>query len=608
MIEIPTSIQEKLDTVVRQNWRAELVHRVSMAAAVGMLAIIGLIVADVLFGLRSAPIRWAIWVAGLGIIVAAIRYIVIKLPRRNEQLLGAAWKIESSHPAMEERLTSTVQFLNDDSRHNMSPQLINALVDETSISVSSIDAHSIPTRSSQIPATVVAVLATALVFFAAIWPESVLASLKNLVTPWSPYAVPTLSANISPGDVTIAEGDSVTINVTAVDDLDHPTLEIIRGDVVESHAMVATSFEASTFTLADVSQDAVYRIHSGGLYSVPHTITVHPKPLLTAITGHLKFPDYTHLDPLAIDQVIGPIEVPPGTAVTLTATSNDVAVDGVIRWNSESQDVLARKVSDTGSTGSVQFEWTFGVEPETELVGSLAVRSEHDVSSMPHRIEINGLEDSSPRVEITTPSLRQLTMRRDDCLPIRYRVSDDFGVSKIQLILKFGAQGPVAQTCPVPEVQPGDQRSWIGETSLELTDVPADCDEVSLWLRIADNRPDEFGGAQVVESERIHITLDDRADSLGQQQILADRQMIEQSIDRAIEQMWEAAKAAEALQSEQGGAGGRNQAANDRGIKADHPGSRADHIDALRQETAKAKQTLDQLASKLQEESNLFKP
>ena len=447
-----------------------------------------------------------------------------------------------------------------------------------------------------------AALATALVFSVALWPQSVLTSLVNLATPWSDYLVPTLSANISPGDVTIAEGESVNIKVTATDDLDHSRLEIVRGDVVESHSMVATSPIVSTFTLTDVRQDAVYRIHSGGLFSVPHTITVHPQPQLTAMTAQLKFPDYTHLDPLTIERVTEPIVVPAGTEVTLTAMSDDVAARGAIRWNSEPREVIGKRVTDKGSTDSVQFEWTFIIEPETELVGTLGVRSELGVSSVPHPIAIRALDDSAPRIEITTPGLRRLTMRRDSDLPIRYRVIDDFGVSKAELMVKFGKQEPVARACPDPEVHPGDPRGWIGETSLGLPDVPADCHEVSLWLRIADNRPDEFGGAQVIESETIHITLDDRASSFGQQQILADRQMIEKSLERAIEQMREAQAASEALQDAQ------PLTANDPGIKADRPSARPDHIDALRRQTLKAKRTLEQLAKKLHDESNLFQP
>ena len=616
MIELPTSIREKLNTVVRQHWRAELMHRVSVVAVAGLLAIIGLIVADVLFGFRSAPMRWTIWVAGLGITCGAIRYCLVKPPHPNQQLLDAAWKIESSHPGMEERLTSTVQFLNEDSRQNSSYQLIEALVTETSQGVGHIDAEAIPNPSSQIPVALAAVLATAVVCSAALWPQTVLTSLSNLATPWSPYAVPTLSVNIAPGDVTIVEGESISIEVFTSDALDHPTLEIIRDEVIESHAMVATSPEVSTCTLMDVRQDAVYRIHSDGLYSASHTITVHPQPRLKAISGRLKFPDYTHLEPLTIDQMIEPIEVPVGTKVTLTAVSDNVAVAAAIRWNAEPQEIIARKVTDHGSTESVQFEWTFRIEPERDLIGTAEVRSEHGVGSVPLPIEIRALDDTSPRIEITTPGLRQLSMRRDNDLPIRYRVFDDFGFSTTELMVMLGKQEPVARSCPAPEEQPGEQRVWIGATSLDLRDIPADCQELSLWLRVADNRPDEFGGPQAIESEQIHITLDDRADSLGQQQVLADRQMIDQSLQQAIEQMQEGLAASEALQNdpsetEDPNRNGRQEqplATNDLTGNPGHPRSRTDHIDALRQQTLKAKQTLDQLAKKLQDRPSLFQP
>lgn len=600
-IDLPTPIQAKLHTVIRQNARAELTHRVAVAVAFGLLAIIGLIVADVLFELRSTPIRWAIWFSVLGGTVGAGCYFVFKPWRRNAKLIDAAWKIESYHPAMEERLTSSVQLLEEYSSQNSSPQLISALVTETSDGVGCVDAESIPTRSSRIPIAVATALATAFLLATALWPQSVLMSLGNLATPWSPYVAPTLSVTIVPGDVVIAEGESVSIEVIASDVLEHPRLEIIRGEeVVQSHLMVATSPKATEFTLTDVREDAVYRIHSDGLYSVPHAITVHPRPQLNAVSGQFKFPDYTRLDPLTIEQVVGPIEVPAGTDITLTTMSDGVADSGVIRWNSEPHEVIARKVPANDSPEAVQFEWTFKTEPATEMVGTLELRSEHGVSSVPHPIAIRALADSSPKIEMITPNLRQLRLRRDSRLPIRYRVIDDYGVSKSELMVVFGKKEPATRSCQAPEAQPNDPTSWIGATSLELADVPVDCQGVSLWLRIADNRPNEFGGPQVIESERILVTIDDHADSLGQQQILADHQNIQDSLEKAIGQIQEALAAAEALENIP------KQAAKDPRLEADRSESRSDHIDTLRQQTLKSKQTLEQLANELRDESNLF--
>ena len=609
-IELPTSIEEKLHTVLRQTWRAELVYRLAMASAAGLLAIIGLIVVDNLVSLRSTPIRWAIWGTVIVSTVAAVRYVVVQPRRRKEGLLDAAWKIETSHPNIEERLTSTVQFLRDNSSQHASPQLIDALVTETTESVLPIDAESIPNRSSQVLVIMATTLVMALVISVALWPQPVLTSIDNLATPWSPYIVPSLSVTLAPGDVAIAEGDSVNIHATAIDPLEHPTLEITRGDVVESHSMVVTSPESATCTLTDVRQDAVYRVRSGGLFSVPHTITVHLRPELKAVTGLLKFPAYTQLEPLTLDQVNAPIEVPAGTEVMVTAISDHVAVKGFIRWNAEQKQVIGRELAETDSKELRQFEWTLRVEPRTELVGTLDVRSEHGLRSVPHPIEIRALEDSLPTIDILAPGLRQLVMRRDDSLPIRYRVIEDFGISKTELMVSFGMQEAVARNCAAPEKQLTDPRVSIGETFLVLADVPDDCQELRLWLRVSDNRPDEFGGAQVIESEAIHVTLDDRADSIGQQQVWADRQVIEQSIDQAMEQLREAAKAAEALQQDQGETDDtpRRLAAGEPTLKEDQPNNRADHIQTLRQETSKAKQTLDQVAKRLQEKSNLFQP
>ena len=612
--ELPVSIREKIHFVIRQDRRAVLVHRIALALGVGLLAIISLIVADVLCGIRSTQARWAIWLSGLSVMAGVIRYRLNKPSRDSELLIDAAWKIESSHPALEERLTSTVQFLNDRSHLIDSPQLIQALVSETSSSVDRIDTEAVPTQSSRLSVTVATLLATALIASAAIWPQTVLTSLDNLATPWSPYVLPVLSADIVPGDVTIVEGESIEIQVKGTDDLVRPTLEINHGDVLTSHTMAMNSPNMSSFTLTDVRRDTGYRIHSGGLYSLPHTITVQPRPQLMATAAYLRFPAYTQLDPLTIENCNQPIEVPAGTEVTLTATSNLVANEGVIQWDAKPQKSVARKLPITESNGLVTFEWTLKADPKIGLVGAIELRSEQGVPSLPHPVEIRGLSDTAPTIEITSPTLRQLTMRRADNLPIRYRVTDDFGISSVELMGRYGRQDPVTLTCPEPDAQSGEQRVWVGATSLRLPEAPADCQELSVWLRIADNRPDQFGGPQVIESEAIHITLDDRAESLGEQQILADRQWIENSLEKAIEQMRTALAAAEALQQEQGDSQGAVRGtekdqlppAEGLGGNVDHQSTRNDHIDALRQNTSSAKQTLDQVARGIRDRSSLF--
>ncbi|MEM8669180.1 MAG: hypothetical protein AAGG48_16780 [Planctomycetota bacterium] len=604
-IELPSPVQDTLNIVIRQNRRADAIHFVAVAIALGLLVLLGCIVADVLLSVRLKPIRWAIWVTAIGATSGAVWAFFVRTRRRlaplsETRLVDAAWKIEASHPAMEERLTSTVQFLRDDSNQHASPQLVGALFDETTQGVRRIDTESIPTRSTRLPITMAAVLAVALLFSVALWPQAVLTSLGNLATPWCAYRVPILPVKIDPGDVTIAEGESLKITAAATDALDRPTLEIIRGDAVESHLMEANSPEVATLTMTDVKKDALYRIHSGGLYSTPHTITIHPRPQLSGVTADLAFPDYTFLDPQTMDRLIDPIEVPVGTEVKLTVNADDVAVDAFIDWTSEQQRITARKVSKELSVDAPQFAWTIKVEPTTDLSGTLVLQSEHGVQSVPLPIAIRASNDSLPRVEITKPSLRQITMQRDSDLSIHYRALDDFGLSATELMVMFDEEEPVVMPCQKPTTQANENRSgrrvWTGEASYVLANVPETSQHVSLWLRIADNRPAEFGGPQCIESEKIQITIDDQAESIGQQQISADRNMIEESLERAAETIERALVAAQDLQGDR---------SNPREARSE---ANAETVETLREKTREARQILDQLAERLQAEPNLFQP
>ncbi len=649
VVELPAPIQEKLAAVSYRDWQAELIRSVALVVGFLLLSLITLLVADALFVLRWPPLRWGIWLTALIGCVGLVKYLFIKSRRNDQPLVDAAWKIESSHPAMEERLTSTVQFFEDKSGYeHHSLQLIDALAAEANDGVQAVDTESIQSQSYQGPIAVAGVLSIGLAIAVAIWPQPVMTSFGNLAAPWSAYKFAKLPAKIVPGDVVVSAGEAVHIEVLAATALHQPTLEIVHDDGIESRSMVLTSPQAATLALNDVTEDTVYRIRSAGRYSGAYSIKVRPRPQLNSISAQLIFPEYTGLDPVLVEPLLEPIEVPAGTQVTLKAEADTVAVSGLLRWDSVANAVVGDRVRRGAVEDSIGFEWSLQVKPDTQLVGTLQVQSDFGVGSTPHRLEIRAVKDAAPEIELTVPGLRQLTMRRDARLPISYQVIEDFGVAKTELMVMYGDQEPVSLTCPTPDKQANANQVWNGTTSLELAKVPADCSTFSIWLRVADNRPDEFGGAQVAESERISVTLDALAESLGQQQILSDRQLVEQSLQRAIDQIQSAQSAAEALQdkadrqdeiaeqeladnsdssdaladqeadSEPGveNPGGSDQQSpigekrptgnQDPGVEAGRPSTRNDHLETLRQQTANAKQTLDQLSERLKEESNLF--
>ncbi len=590
---LPESIQAKLQTVLRQTRRAELIRGGAILVAIVCCTLLLLISLDLLFGIRSSAVRWTIWLAGLAAIGLSTWHFVVRPWRRVEQLLSAAWKIESAHPEMEEKLTSTVQFLAENSNSPTgSRELIAALASRTADDVETVDPGKLPEKNSLPYMAAASVLGLILVLAVVFWPNGVIAALRNMGAPWSTPAGPQLAMQVTPGDITIVDGEDVTVAITAEDGLDSPELVITNANgETEVQAMNSTSPQQAVYTLTGVESSKTYHVRAGGVNSRTYAITVNQRPRLLQVNAEITFPNYTGLDPVTIENLDDAIVAPAGSTIALTAIGDNFAKTAAIQWDAK-QEAAPGQTAESTATES-QFTWVVSVEPDRTSSGMLVLRSEADAASAPYPVEIRPVADVRPAIEITQPVLPQLVMSRDDILPIHYLAKDDFGLEQIELFVQYGDLEP--------------QQTTIFETKELVTEhsgvhdfagasAPEDCTQVALWLRATDRRSDAMGGPQHTESDRIVITFATDAPGVGEQLVQEQLEDVVASLDDSLEKLQAAKETAQSL---------REELAND---DLDGQENSDEEIAELIKQTSEARDSIDQLEQLLEEESNLFQP
>ncbi|MDR3634404.1 MAG: DUF4175 domain-containing protein [Isosphaeraceae bacterium] len=414
----------------------------------GMSWVVGLLIPLVILaGLADWLVHLdaALRVIALVLIVAAAgwllaRYVVTPLVARFEDL-DIALRIEERWPGLNDRLTSTVQFLHvapGDDRYG-SAILRDATVRQTVEETKFIDF-----RRAIEPKPVVRSLAVAsaslfagLLLFAAS-PQLSTIALKRLFLPlgstrWPQMTHLTLLANETPRKV--ARGDAFTLGVAIGKNDRVPTAAKVTyrfedGEVVTESLR---AIEGGTFRgrIETVTRPFTFSVAAGDDVSSIRNIAVAvvPPPALKDLSITLVAPDYTGLEPATMAPGRTQIRAVEGTRVEVRAAANKRLKTAVLYLgDSPSQGEVA---FDSART---QFTTHFLVKESTpfwfDLRDTEGFRSREAV-----RIDLRAVRDEAPRVVIDEPA-NDRDVPAQATVPVTFSVDDDFGIQSARLLYK----------------------------------------------------------------------------------------------------------------------------------------------------------------------------
>ncbi|MCC6739203.1 MAG: hypothetical protein IT452_09160 [Planctomycetia bacterium] len=390
-------------------------------------------------------VRLTVLAAGLGAVaVAAWRFVVVPLaiPLSDDDL---ALCVEQQYPDLHDRLISAIQLSRqrgEFARFN-SPELVDALVKEAMGEADRLDFSPVVVPAG--PMKMAAGTAAALVVAAglAVWQvDAVKTWLGRLLSDTVQWPKQTQIVVLEPAgsEVTVAKGDDLRVEVETRGK--QPRKAVIhyvfsgQGEGI-SRPMRSETGNRWVFEFTKVIEPMQFWIEAGDDETDRVIVQVLNPPTVERITLLYDYPDYTQLkdtDPTSPVED-GNIIAPPGTKVTVTAQANlDIAKAKAMFGRRGEEDVreLAVRNDAQGRPRLV----VAPVEVLTNTQYAIWLQAVNGLqTASPVRYSIKAIEDKPPEIRVSEPNLDKFCTATAR-IPIRLATTDDFGVTKLELLIR----------------------------------------------------------------------------------------------------------------------------------------------------------------------------
>jgi len=535
---LPGPILDKLEAMIRRVRRLLLIRGLFATLAVALGCLLVIMAVDAAVTLFSPTARWTLSLAGLAVTLVAAWWFLVRPLSRRLTLTHMARILEIRHPELQERISTAVELLSSDDPDSIkgSEELIGAVVDSAVVDVGGVDPRTEfqAGRAARFM-TATAACAAVLLLALAIWPRQSWTLFARAVAPfldignaWADTLV------VDPGDVRIARGDPVSVEVS----VDHERMRRVElrrrlPDGSESvERMTPAGGEDGTrrfsVNFPAVEESFAYRIRAGSALTRHFQVTAVSPPAVDELVIGYDYPDYTGLDSAEGPSETGEIRAVAHTRVTVAATANK-PVDSAKLTVGENTGIEPSKVEGRRLT------WRFELLPQMRGSWRVELNDEEGFESEPRSHPIQVLPDKAPTVQLTRPAERELRLRPTEQLPLGAAIVEDFGIADSSLLVTpDGASEPRVISLPEPVAVDGPD-DYRGRTTLDLASLDLSPDQRRLGVRwrVRDRRPARYDGPGVGFSETVFITLDRQAKSLAEQKIEKQREAVEENLREA---------------------------------------------------------------------------
>jgi hypothetical protein len=237
--------------------------------------------------------------------------------------------------------------------------------------------------------------------------------------------------NVSPGSVDIVKGESVTVQATLSSGESTESLptELVLSfseegvDVSENIILKTDSTGKFRYTFPAMKQSAAYHLFAGEIKSDRYNITVTDRPFVRSMTVSIIPPAYTKLKRETLEENIGDIIALPGTKVIWNVVPSKPVAKGTIVFKDGSEIPLKNNGEVFTADLSLSASTAYYIELEDEKGNTNQQIIEYSIGL---------ITDEFPAVSILSPG-KNIDVTEAMMLPMEFKVSDDFGVSRLQL-------------------------------------------------------------------------------------------------------------------------------------------------------------------------------
>ncbi len=237
--------------------------------------------------------------------------------------------------------------------------------------------------------------------------------------------------NVSPGNVDVVKGESVTVqaSLSSGENTEPLPSEMILSyseegvDISQNIILKADSSGKFRFTFPALKQSTQYHLFSGEIKSDKYNITVEDRPFVRSMTVSIIPPAYTKLKRETLEENIGDILALPGTKVVWNIVPSKAIAKGSIVFKDGSDIPLKQNSEHYSADLSLLGSTSYYVELEDE-------KGNTNQNIIEYKIEL--MTDEFPTISILSPG-KNIDVTDAMMLPMEFKLSDDFGVSQLQL-------------------------------------------------------------------------------------------------------------------------------------------------------------------------------
>lgn len=388
----------------------------------------------------NASVRTAAFIGVLLVIAAtAIRLLVRPLLKRMGILppppdAALAVMVGSALPDVRDRLLNALELhqqRQSDTRY--SGELIDAFLTECAQSLQGYDLENIADRRPVRRASRAAAVSAILLLLLFLTTPTGLADAAWRLANFREEFVrpPRFILQVEPGNTEITKGGQVDVSVSVASTdgspvPDAPAVVFWKPDgqeQFESQPALRGDTSAFTATLPGLRTPTDYYVHFAGVESDRFRINVVDHPLLRQFRVRLTYPSYTGLAPVLQDEFLGDVTALAGTTIRLEGrSSKPLSRASLIPDKGE-----PRELRVSGDRFSGSFRLTRSGYYHVDLADTDGLSNENPV-----RYALTAIPDQPPTITILEPG-RNIDVAGVSVLPLRIRITDDFGFSALRL-------------------------------------------------------------------------------------------------------------------------------------------------------------------------------
>lgn len=435
---ISQEIRQRLAAVRSKTLGVEITCQAQLFVALLFSLAITVILAELLFQLDSTTRTILVILFFFSLAAFASWFILrpvfqrlgILTPPSDHEL---ARHIGEWFPSIRDRLLNLLQLHEEASRGSRySPELIDASFEDFAGELQETDFLRSVDRTPILHSRKILFLSlfVALIPLLAV-PSSVGESLIRLVHFDREFVEPpSVSFEISPGDVEVVKGRDVgiAVRVHANDPVPPRSMLSLRWRPVgqmkleERQLMLDSSGSAAT-TLNALRASTEYFAEFRGERSMTFHLSVVDRPVIRALRVRLDFPSYTRLPSRIQEEFVGDVTALPGTRITLTGSASKSLAFGRLTFDPDS--VLQLSVRGR------QFSARFRLSRESSY--KIEVKDDEGLlNAEPVTYRLNIVADEVPNIAILEPE-PSIDIADATSVPLLLQIKDDFGFSRLRL-------------------------------------------------------------------------------------------------------------------------------------------------------------------------------